>query len=918
MRGDRVGRGAGGRPGHRARPRPAGPGPDARPASSGPRCTRSALEHDRARALLREAAPYIAARPGEQWPLIAPMLLFLLDDLGAAAQGLDVVISAMRRFERARPPAHAAAAVVAAGVPPRRLGPGADRGARGDVPRVLARRLRLGGGQRAGARMRGGDGASWRRRPATPRNAGATPGSASRSAPRTAGDFMIGHGRRAFGLLALGTGDFEAAAMQLRELDDMASAYGLADTPMLPWLADLAEAELAMEDRAAAATTVERVAEHAATVGTPAVRGLHLRARTLASDEPDPEALEESAGCCAARACRSRARAAGCMRARCTGGASSSAQARRQLISAFDAFDALGAAPWRERTGAELRASGAAVPDQPAAAADLTPQELQVVRLAADGESNAQIAMTLFLSKKTVEFHLGKAFRKLGVNRRSQLAKIPGLRAEDRAGSRGGTRGSARFARVLRPHAAYAPIVAWTSTSCRGRTAVFRFHDGPGGGPVDTGIMIRPGDAVTLSATGTILPGAFLGVRTSPEGWLGHPPAEDAPVPLATDANAHSLVARVGDTAVVRGPELPRVAGPSRPARRARPRLQRRLVDGGRRRRRVDDHGRGQTSHRGKDFVTPRRLWARPRPAHRQMHVAQLRSRCFPCETRPRPPGRTSRAPVELRTRDLGCLAATSTAPRRSTRCWRSCTTSRTSSRAGRSRGRRGGRVQPPVHRDHDQGGRAAGGGRFRAPAFICALDLQFALRYLAAVRGMAIDARRCRCRGRSPSTPREDASPMARMAAGVNAHINFDLPFALLAALRDAPTFPAGPRDLLDGDGGADDEPSPEYRDYCRGQRDLLRAAAPGAGVRDRPRRVPALALPARRRARTTPSMLIETARRMAWVVCENHLWPIPADERRALRRRERLIDWLVARLGAEMLGPVGHLVFAGTAEMP
>jgi DNA-binding CsgD family transcriptional regulator len=74
-----------------------------------------------------------------------------------------------------------------------------------------------------------------------------------------------------------------------------------------------------------------------------------------------------------------------------------------------------------------MRACGAAVHEQPVAAADLTPQELQVARLAADGESNAQIAMTLFLSKKTVEFHLGKAFRKLGVTRRAQLAKVQGL-----------------------------------------------------------------------------------------------------------------------------------------------------------------------------------------------------------------------------------------------------------------------------------------------------------------------------------------------------------------------------------------------------------------------------------------------------------------------------------------------------------
>ena len=50
--------------------------------------------------------------------------------------------------------------------------------------------------------------------------------------------------------------------------------------------------------------------------------------------------------------------------------------------------------------------------------------------------------------------------------------------------------------------------------------------------------------------------------------------------------------------------------------------------------------------------------------------------------------------------------------------------------------------------------------------------------------------------------------------------------------------------------------------------------------------------------------------------LVCENHLWSIPADEVRALRRREGWIDWLVAQLGEEMVGPAGHLVFGGEAE--
>ena len=75
------------------------------------------------------------------------------------------------------------------------------------------------------------------------------------------------------------------------------------------------------------------------------------------------------------------------------------------------------------------------------------------------------------------------------------------------------------------------------------RRAEFRFHDGPGGGPVDTGIVIHPGDAVTLSATGTILPGAFLGVRTSPEmklkgEWAGDSSPAEPGLVLGFDVQA--------------------------------------------------------------------------------------------------------------------------------------------------------------------------------------------------------------------------------------------------------------------------------------------------------------------------------------------------------------------------------------------
>jgi DNA-binding CsgD family transcriptional regulator len=101
------------------------------------------------------------------------------------------------------------------------------------------------------------------------------------------------------------------------------------------------------------------------------------------------------------------------------------ADAREQLLAAAGAFARMGARPWRERAEAELRAAGArkAVVTADDPLARLTPQELQVVRLAAAGASNKQIGAQLFLSPRTVGYHLHKAFPKLGVTAREELAR---------------------------------------------------------------------------------------------------------------------------------------------------------------------------------------------------------------------------------------------------------------------------------------------------------------------------------------------------------------------------------------------------------------------------------------------------------------------------------------------------------------
>ena len=99
--------------------------------------------------------------------------------------------------------------------------------------------------------------------------------------------------------------------------------------------------------------------------------------------------------------------------------------ARRHLRTALELFEQLAVAPWEARARSELRASGeTARKRDPSTRDQLTPQELQISRLVASGRTNPEVAAQLFLSPRTIDYHLRKVFAKLEIASRADLADV--------------------------------------------------------------------------------------------------------------------------------------------------------------------------------------------------------------------------------------------------------------------------------------------------------------------------------------------------------------------------------------------------------------------------------------------------------------------------------------------------------------
>ncbi|HET6561772.1 MAG TPA: AAA family ATPase [Marmoricola sp.] len=224
------------------------------------------------------------------------------------------------------------------------------------------------------------------------------------------------------GDLAAGRGDLEEAARHYEALESALAASGLAD-PDQSCAPELVEVYVHLGRPADAARTTSSFAEKATAKGQAWALARAARARGVCADDGDagphfrralalhaatPDRYETARTELALGSWLRRSRRR--------------TEARPVLRSALDTFAELGARPWADRAEQELRATGeTARPRSAPSTAELTPQERQVAQLLARGRTTREAAAALFLSPKTVEYHLRHVYQKLDIRTRAEL-----------------------------------------------------------------------------------------------------------------------------------------------------------------------------------------------------------------------------------------------------------------------------------------------------------------------------------------------------------------------------------------------------------------------------------------------------------------------------------------------------------------
>jgi DNA-binding CsgD family transcriptional regulator len=225
----------------------------------------------------------------------------------------------------------------------------------------------------------------------------------------------------ALGELELGLGNASAAVDQFEHQAERLRETKLADVDLSP-APELVECLLRLGEAERASALAEQYFEAASAKGQPwALARAH---RALALVAADGEHFERALELHAAtpdvfEAARTRLGFGAHLRR-----ARRRSDARPQLRAAIEVFDKIGAEPWAALARAELAATGeTARRRSPHTLDELTPQELQIALILASGKTTREAAAALFLSPKTIEYHLRHVYRKLDIRSREELAE---------------------------------------------------------------------------------------------------------------------------------------------------------------------------------------------------------------------------------------------------------------------------------------------------------------------------------------------------------------------------------------------------------------------------------------------------------------------------------------------------------------
>ena len=244
----------------------------------------------------------------------------------------------------------------------------------------------------------------------------------------------------ALGELELGLGEADAAAGHFERLQRLLADLGITDVDLSPD-ADLVDAYLRLGRHDAAQRVAARFVPAAGAKGQPWSLARAFRCQGLLADSE--RGFAEAFGRAMVQhaltpdsfeAARTRLAYGERLRR-----ARNRVLAREQLRAAAEVFERLDARPWADRAHAELAATGETRrPRDPSSLDGLTPQELQIAVLLTGGRTTREAAAALFLSPKTVEYHLRHVYQKLGIHSRDELARLlaaHGSPAGDRPGA---------------------------------------------------------------------------------------------------------------------------------------------------------------------------------------------------------------------------------------------------------------------------------------------------------------------------------------------------------------------------------------------------------------------------------------------------------------------------------------------------